>query len=264
MSSRLSKAASATEGFTRWWNAHYFYENRLYWLYKQLYDLGADLDNVDHIVRCLLKHPPEVKALTGEDRSGRLAKPKAEFKKKPQTIEIDPDYLKAMLAATAQLGMKAGTRSDLLSEHKDRDQVCCAIADMVFGKMAAPPAATKKAESVGRINELVQETRSLLTEEDLPAVLRFVLTAGSGRRGRRTDLWGKLFLVALTEYLRSTMGKPHYLIADTILRAERGRASKGSKRDRESAKVQVINFKKQFPEWRALLNALAEPQNGNK
>jgi hypothetical protein len=66
--------------------------------------------------------------------------------------------------------------------------------------------------------------------------------------GRRSDLWGTFFILAVSEHLTSKIKKPHYELCGKILAALRGGAGKAA-----SAKVRVHKFKKAYPWWPQIL-----------
>jgi hypothetical protein len=252
------------ELFQDWWNKHhYFTAQPLYQPYKQLYKLGANLDYVEQLLwRCLranaksqlsIKRKPA--AIAAQENGHKpsllpvLIGPDAD--QRPRTVE------QILLEEAVWAGIKVGTRIDRFPEESDRKRICQEIAEGLIDASVRFRKQVKrgKADAIRNIKQLVELMRAHVNDECRTVVFEFSLMANL-TGGRSTDLWGTLFMVALTEHLRSTSNKPHYFLAYKTLKAERGRASKGRESDRSSAEKMVMQFKQRFSYWPLLLKDL--------
>jgi hypothetical protein len=259
--------SASDKRFQEWWNKYYFVTaHPLYRPYKQLYDLGADLDYVDQLVqRCLRLHGSDGNSKRSMKRSRRGMAPQENDHKPsllPFLIEPDEDRTprpveQILREEAAWAGMQAGIRIDLLPEESDRKRICREIAEGVNKSSIRFRNEIKrgKADSIKNIKEMVEGLRADVNDECRMALFEFSLTANL-TGGRSTDLWGKLFMTALTDHLRGTSNKPHYFLAYRTLKAVRGKAFNSPGSDRKSAKDMVLQFKRRFSYWPLLLKTL--------
>jgi hypothetical protein len=105
----------------------------------------------------------------------------------------------------------------------------------------------------------------------IPALLEFhvpdVIQHTLSRRGSKLDSWGSFFLLAVTEYMKQELGRPHYSVAYDLLRAYRGlgrgRQFKRSEYAKGKSKTidRIKKLKRAHPLWAdALIPLLLQSQ----
>jgi hypothetical protein len=225
--------------FKTWWNEKYFYADGhyrpLHNVYAKLHKAGADLDNVETFSNCLRYGDTVLASLLA------LATPARKYQR-----------IKHNFPLTMRLGEALALETEVESLKKRRDEIIN--------------------ETLSKIVESMQEMRQRFEKSALlPAMEEFHLPdifQSHFSRGRKPDLWGSFFLLAVTEHMKSVVGKPSYRLADELLRAVRRlhqarlpsllylKNSTTRLNGKCNAAVRISKLKKTHPNWAIVLRCI--------
>jgi len=251
--------------FQSWWNERYFYtSNPLYATFRKLYGLGIDLDYVDFLCDTL-----------GMGDNLQLLRPKPKVDSNYQLIgkfvRTHGDYLVGLfrLFGTLAVGFTVKRITELYLTKEEpvtllsAQEVKRIISETSFA-VADFLANNIDNRTKARQAQTLESTERLKAKSVDAPIIRLIMEYNNPtppRRGNKADPWGTLFLLAVTEYLRESTGKPHYGEAVKLLQKTRApyerkfhkRVGHIPKTNAQSALVRVKNVKHANPSWQEAL-----------
>lgn len=260
MTAKLKQVQDGRDNeFAAWWNKHHFHSSRdRHAIFFKFSKLGADLHYV-WMLGYYLQLGDKIA------REVRLAKsPKIQADKFDAFLKSDGQRLipglrgfgiavtHVVIGQLATLGLLRIDTDDALSQI-DQDAVVRSAgillawfaADQTAEKVAARPAPVAKEPDWSKFNEPIWR---LLWDYN---------KSTTAKAGNKLDVWGTLFLLAVTEHLKEPKnGQPHYRLAVEFLRDLR--SGRSSKTTPESAKSRVSAFRKANPSWQSAVALLKE------
>ena len=82
------------------------------------------------------------------------------------------------------------------------------------------------------------------------------LAPGTPKPGNQADPWGSFILLAISEHIRETTGKPEYGEAMTLIRQTRQSSTSSKRRSTQNADSRIRRFKQTNPSWASDLELL--------
>jgi hypothetical protein len=257
-----------------WWDKRYGFEklaNPLFSIYQELNRIGADLDYIDFLQRFFVAFYRSRWSLF-EWIENEVKRRRTEDTLQPVDYSHWSPLERQMLFHTIKKQPSKPRSYHHKALTKWFEETIDPVIEDHFIKTGFFIEGTARKKLVTYLVSLAkstekeqQETRrkdmdALSKRDPVEAIFReYLFSQPSYKEGRKGDLWGTFFLLAITEHLRKLKsGKPNYSLACKLLDLIRDKANErkeeGSSGDK--AKWRIRNLKVSSPEWNRHLKIL--------